>query len=232
MQIGLFIPCYIDAFFPQVGIATLELLERSAVLAHDLRDNKHPPYHRLVWSIAPLNWDPETRSRIIDYCPACRAELLWSNARDVRTCASCGCDLCTVVSDAASPCAHDEVLMQLFHPDPAMRHAHRSTLAECVRSFGEGDLIDLLEVLSDVSCLVRTGAAKNPMAIDRSRAVSVLSTGEEALFDLLGSAIVDKDNGKERLAGMRRLGTLYARIGELPSKPARDLIVRVLHRVA
>jgi L-lactate dehydrogenase complex protein LldE len=28
MRIGLFIPCYIDAFFPQVGIATLELLER------------------------------------------------------------------------------------------------------------------------------------------------------------------------------------------------------------
>lgn len=28
MRIGLFIPCYIDAFFPKVGIATLELLER------------------------------------------------------------------------------------------------------------------------------------------------------------------------------------------------------------
>jgi len=28
MKIGLFIPCYIDAFFPEVGIATLELLER------------------------------------------------------------------------------------------------------------------------------------------------------------------------------------------------------------
>jgi L-lactate dehydrogenase complex protein LldE len=27
-SIGLFIPCYIDAFFPEVGIATLELLER------------------------------------------------------------------------------------------------------------------------------------------------------------------------------------------------------------
>ena len=25
MRIGLFIPCYIDAFFPEVGIATLEL---------------------------------------------------------------------------------------------------------------------------------------------------------------------------------------------------------------
>jgi L-lactate dehydrogenase complex protein LldE len=28
MRIGLFVPCYIDAFFPEVGVATLELLGR------------------------------------------------------------------------------------------------------------------------------------------------------------------------------------------------------------
>ena len=28
MRVALFVPCYIDAFFPEVGIATLELLER------------------------------------------------------------------------------------------------------------------------------------------------------------------------------------------------------------
>jgi L-lactate dehydrogenase complex protein LldE len=28
LRIGLFVPCYIDAFFPEVGIATLELLEK------------------------------------------------------------------------------------------------------------------------------------------------------------------------------------------------------------
>ena len=28
MKIALFVPCYVDAFFPEVGIATLELLER------------------------------------------------------------------------------------------------------------------------------------------------------------------------------------------------------------
>src|SRR3954471_1584528 len=28
MRIALFVPCYIDAFLPEVGIATLELLER------------------------------------------------------------------------------------------------------------------------------------------------------------------------------------------------------------
>ncbi len=33
MRIGLFIPCYIDAFSPEVGIATLELLER---FGHDV----------------------------------------------------------------------------------------------------------------------------------------------------------------------------------------------------
>jgi L-lactate dehydrogenase complex protein LldE len=33
MRIGLFIPCYIDAFFPEVGIATLDLLER---LGHEV----------------------------------------------------------------------------------------------------------------------------------------------------------------------------------------------------
>jgi L-lactate dehydrogenase complex protein LldE len=31
MRVGLFIPCYIDAFFPEAGIATLELLERLGV---------------------------------------------------------------------------------------------------------------------------------------------------------------------------------------------------------
>ena len=31
MKVGLFIPCYIDQFYPNVGIATLELLEKLGV---------------------------------------------------------------------------------------------------------------------------------------------------------------------------------------------------------
>ena len=31
MKVGLFIPCYVDAFFPEIGVATLELLERLAM---------------------------------------------------------------------------------------------------------------------------------------------------------------------------------------------------------
>jgi L-lactate dehydrogenase complex protein LldE len=28
MRVGLFVPCYVDVFFPEVAVATLELLER------------------------------------------------------------------------------------------------------------------------------------------------------------------------------------------------------------
>ena len=31
MRVGLFIPCYIDQFYPQVGMATVEVLERHGV---------------------------------------------------------------------------------------------------------------------------------------------------------------------------------------------------------
>lgn len=34
MKIGLFIPCYIDQFYPKVGIATLELLEKAGCEVH------------------------------------------------------------------------------------------------------------------------------------------------------------------------------------------------------
>jgi L-lactate dehydrogenase complex protein LldE len=34
MRIGLFIPCYIDQFYPQVGVATLELLEKLGLDVH------------------------------------------------------------------------------------------------------------------------------------------------------------------------------------------------------
>jgi L-lactate dehydrogenase complex protein LldE len=34
IKAGLFIPCYVDAFFPEIGVATLELLERLGVDVH------------------------------------------------------------------------------------------------------------------------------------------------------------------------------------------------------
>ena len=38
MRIGLFIPCFIDAFFPEVGVATLELLEGRSMDRENVRE--------------------------------------------------------------------------------------------------------------------------------------------------------------------------------------------------
>ena len=37
MKAALFVPCYVDAFFPEVGIATLELLERLSKFSDAIR---------------------------------------------------------------------------------------------------------------------------------------------------------------------------------------------------
>jgi Fe-S oxidoreductase len=42
MKVGLFIPCYIDAFFPEVGVATLELLKRLGVPGRTHADRPAP----------------------------------------------------------------------------------------------------------------------------------------------------------------------------------------------
>ena len=42
MRIGLFIPCYIDAFFPEVGIATLALLDARDCAPRGVRARRHP----------------------------------------------------------------------------------------------------------------------------------------------------------------------------------------------
>jgi hypothetical protein len=47
MRIGLFISCFIDAFFPEVGVATLKLLER---FGHEVDS------HRVSRCYCLLNW--------------------------------------------------------------------------------------------------------------------------------------------------------------------------------
>lgn len=40
MRVGLFVPCYVDQFYPQVGLATLEILERIAGVEVDFPDQQ------------------------------------------------------------------------------------------------------------------------------------------------------------------------------------------------
>ena len=67
MRIGLFIPCYIDAFFPEVGIATLELLER---FGHEVDLSARPDLLR------PADGEQRVQRRMRRHRGAVRAQLL------------------------------------------------------------------------------------------------------------------------------------------------------------
>ena len=51
MKIGLFIPCYIDAIYPEVGVATLELLEKLGL------DVGYPSEQTCKCACITINWN-------------------------------------------------------------------------------------------------------------------------------------------------------------------------------
>ena len=89
MKVALFIPCFIDAFYPEVGIATLELLERFGIEvdypqeqtccgqpmansgAHaeaagtdDVSDDADDPVNAVIWRVrAPQRCSPSAGGR-------------------------------------------------------------------------------------------------------------------------------------------------------------------------
>ena len=62
MKVGLFIPCYVDALFPEVGIATLELLERLGIdVVYPLGPNMLWPAHGEHWAARRRRGDSSRR---------------------------------------------------------------------------------------------------------------------------------------------------------------------------
>jgi hypothetical protein len=68
MRIGLFVPCYIDAFFPKVGIATHELLERFGHARCRIHPSPNwtsiPCVRRLIGTRPTVNASAAPRTRV------------------------------------------------------------------------------------------------------------------------------------------------------------------------
>jgi hypothetical protein len=50
---------------------------------------KRANFHRAVWYIAPLSFDPETRETLLDRCPECKHQLGWRRCRGISMCDQC-----------------------------------------------------------------------------------------------------------------------------------------------
>jgi Fe-S oxidoreductase len=70
VRVGLFIPCFIDAFFPEVGVATLELLERFGCEEVYPRDQQIPELIALCARISRMR--AHSSSRVV----ACADEII------------------------------------------------------------------------------------------------------------------------------------------------------------
>jgi hypothetical protein len=105
------------------------------------------PYHRLVWSVRDLKFDPETGSALISACDHCGRTLTWEDCVDIASCGRCGRPLCRAAAPDEPMTAFDEFVSALFHPDPIVRSDWRSKLAPVLVGWSEGDLLDLMHTL-------------------------------------------------------------------------------------
>jgi hypothetical protein len=117
-----------------------------AALARDVAAGR-PPYHRLIWSLGDLRFDPETGSALISACDHCGRILLWEDCFEPGSCGRCGRPLWLAAAPEVTMTPYDLLVCDLFHPDATIREARRSKLAAPLVVWTEGDLLDLLHTL-------------------------------------------------------------------------------------
>jgi hypothetical protein len=151
-------------------------------LARDIECSS-PPYHRLVWSMRDLRFDPETGSPLISACDHCCRTLTWENCVDPASCGRCGRPLWRAKAFAEPMTQYDLFVCDLFHPDPAVRSDRRSRLAPQLIDWSEGDLLDLMHVLRRVQRISRipemgpNAHAVGPEIIEASSSISGFLNG-------------------------------------------------------
>ncbi|GAB9109851.1 hypothetical protein [Bradyrhizobium diazoefficiens] len=157
-------------------------------------------YHRAVWELRPLGFDPQTKEKLLGVCPACDRKLGWLRA-DVPTL----CDKCDVelrdFPQPLSPVGDEEAyrfVVGLVDPDPAKKEAARRLLPEAWRDFPNGDLFETVIALASGLTLDPNRTAKSAQGRGKSRDQFDALTPE--MLALAGRAIIGGEDGFAVLA--------------------------------
>lgn len=192
----------IDFFGTQVRLHFRETrYRRVSPLALDLAQ-----YHRAVWELRPIAFDPQTREKLLGVCPACERKLGWLRADLPTLCDKCDVDL----RDFPQPVSRvdDEeayaFVVGLVDPDPAKREASRRLLPEEWSGFCNGDLFETAVALASGLTLDPAQQAKN--AQGRSRRSEQFEALTPELLALAGRAIIGGGDGFAALSQRYRDG--------------------------
>lgn len=153
------------------------------------------PYHRAVWELRPIAFDPQTKEKLIDTCPACERQLGWLRADVPTLCDKCDFDL----RDCPQPVlpVNDEeaysFVVGLVDPDPAKKEAARRLLPDAWSGFSNGDLFETAIALASGLTLDPTRSAKSAQGRGKSSEQFEALTPE--LLALAGRAIIGNEVG-------------------------------------
>jgi hypothetical protein len=159
-----------------------------AALARDVAESR-PPFHRLIWSLRDLRFDPETLTPLISDCDHCGRTLLWDNAFDPASCGRCGRPLWRSAAARQTITAVDLMLCELFHPKGKVRAERRRRLAFPLNKWAEGDLLDLLHTLRRIYRTVHLPACGPSAPMVEPEVLETTSSISEFLTGSLKSAV-------------------------------------------
>lgn len=153
------------------------------------------PYHRVVWTITPLQIDPINRDRLIEKCPDCGSKFTWWLMAHPARCDRCGKKIWLCIDSEApyEASERDIVIADLFHPDEKVRRRVLRRFPPNERSATEGEVLDFLVA---VEALVRLSSRRSPYA--ELDLMAIVEGGERALKRQI-QKIVDEtilDHGK------------------------------------
>jgi hypothetical protein len=166
-----------------------------------------PPYDRLVWCIGVLDVDPDTGYPLIDVCPACSAQLLWSNTVHLDRCGSCGVTLSKTCSKQKPHVGPALSLSRLFASDAGTRASQRAQLTEEIRTWAEVDIISI------VACLSKLIAGLDPCdSSHRLRAIASIFDGHESIVSILSQVLHQHRTDSSRCSDAIAYARLHAAI--------------------
>lgn len=162
-------------------------------------------YHRAVWELRPIAFDPQTREKLLGACPACSRKLGWLRADVPNLCDKCDTDL-RDFPQPVSPVDDEEAYLfvtDLVDPDRAKKEAARRLLPEIWNEFSNGALFEAAIALA-------SGLTLDPSigvsAQGRSKRSEQFEALTPELLALAGRAIIGGDDGFAAICERYRVG--------------------------
>ncbi|WFU53612.1 transposase [Bradyrhizobium pachyrhizi] len=187
------------------------------------------PYHRAIWDLRPLCFDPTTRERLLVTCPVCGEKLRWWFVRGPTHCETCVTDRGfpkTDLRDFPQPLLEfgDEeaidFVVDLVNPDPKKREVARTRLPA---ELAEASNSDVFEAVIAIASCFRPEFIRKTIFVGRPLRAGDFEGFTPDLLEIAGRMIIGGRDGfaagtarlRARMSERKAAHGLFAEVGPL-----------------